>query len=243
MPIKNIVGIRKKTLDITNKFFKDIKKFKPGKDNYELQFYPRVENFFLEINRLGKKELSYYLRQQRYTCNIDSNDTEHKTRNIDFFYCLTALIISNYSEIDALRYFFPKEFTKKEDKPIYSNDAWRIIHWFQILNYWFRQIFGAEKYKKNTLVHDSFLIFESLKFVRYAMKSSCYLMLINSGPENLFSSHLYLLTACILGVSTLDVKRIYNPNIPGDCSWTRWGIFSISEEEMSLKNQNAPVNH
>lgn len=243
MPIRNIVGIRKKTLDITNNFFKDIKKFKPGRDNYELQFFPRVEKFFLDIKKLGKKELSCYLRQQRYTCNIDPNDIEHKTRNIDFFYCLTALIICHYSEIDTLRYFFPKEFTKKEDKPIYSSNSWRIVHWLQILSYWFRQIFGREKYKKNTLIQDSFLIFEALRFVRQAMKSNYYLMLINAGPENLFSSHLYMLTAYILGVSTLDLKRIHNLNIPGDCSQTRWNIFYTAEGEMGVENQNVPVNH
>ncbi|WP_010598449.1 hypothetical protein [Rickettsiella massiliensis] len=113
----------------------------------------------------------------------------------------------------------------------------------QILSYWFRQIFGREKYKKNTLIQDSFLIFEALRFVRQAMKSNYYLMLINAGPENLFSSHLYLLTAYILGVSTLDVKRIHNLNIPGDCSQTRWNIFYTAEGEMGVENQNVPVNH
>ncbi len=86
------IGV-KKTLCTANEFFDDIKVFIPGKANYELQLYPRVEKFFLDMNKLGKKEFAYFLTQQNYTNNINSNDREDKTRNLNVFYCLTVLII------------------------------------------------------------------------------------------------------------------------------------------------------
>lgn len=102
--IEMTIGL-KKTVCTANEFFNDIKVFIPGKANYEFQLYPRVQKFFLDMNKLGKKEFAYYLTQQSYTCNINSNDKEEKTRNLDVFYCLTALIIYHYSEKDVLHLF------------------------------------------------------------------------------------------------------------------------------------------
>ena len=189
------------------------------------------------MNKLGKKEFACYLSQQIYTCNINSNDKEDKTRNLDVFYCLTALIIYHYSEKDVLRYFFPEEFTIKVARPTYSSGSWRMIYWFQLLSYWFSQLFDKWKYQTNTSSTSFFSIVESLRFVHHAMKDSHYLQLINSGPENLFSSHLYLLTSCVLGVATPDLRRIPDANIPGDCL-PRWGTFSTPDGATHLPNEN-----
>lgn len=190
------------------------------------------------MNKLGKKEFAYYLAQQSYTCNINSNDREDKTRNLDVFYCLTALIIYHYSEIDVLRYFFPEEFTKKVGRPIYLSGSWRIFYWFQLLSYWFSRLFNKVKYQTNTSSTNFSSIAESLRFVHRAMKDSHYLQLINSGPENLFSSHLYPLTSCVLRLATPDLQRIPDSNIPGDCL-PRWGTFSIPEKATNLLDKNS----
>lgn len=190
------------------------------------------------MNKLGKKEFAYYLAQQSYTCNINSNDKEEKTRNLDVFYCLTALIIYHYSEKDVLHYFFPEEFTKKVERPSYSSGSWKIIYWFQLLSYWFSQLFNKRKYQTNISSTNFSSIVESLRFVHRAMKDSHYLQLINSGPENLFSSHLYPLTSCLLRVATPELQRLPDSNIPGGCL-PRWGTFSILEEATNLSNKNA----
>lgn len=235
--VKMTIGVKKNTLRTANEFFNDIKVFTPGKANYEFQLYPRVEKFFLDMNKLGKKEFAFYLTQQCYTCNINSNDEEDKIRNLDVFYCLTALIICHYSKIDTLRYFFPEEFTTKVVRPTYSSDSWRIFYWFQVLSYWFSQLFEKKKYQANTSTSYFSSVVDSLQFVRNAMKDSHYLQLINSGPESLFSSHLFTLTSCVLRIATLALKRIPNSSIPGDCS-PRFDMFSISKEESNLPKEN-----
>jgi hypothetical protein len=236
--VEMTIGVKKNTLRTANEFFNDIKVFTPGKANYEFQLYPRVEKFFLDMNKLGKKEFAFYLTQQCYTCNINSNDEEDKIRNLDVFYCLTALIICHYSKIDTLRYFFPEEFTTKVERPTYSSDSWRIFYWFQVLSYWFSQLFDKKKYQANTSTSYFSSIVDSLQFVRNAMKDSNYLQLINSGPESLFSSHLFTLTSCVLRIATLTLNRIANSSIPGDCS-PRFNMFSIPKEESNLPKENA----
>ena len=236
MPIGDITGIRKKTLNISNKFFNDIKEFTPGKANYELQLYPRVQKFFSEMNKLDKKEFARYLAQQQYTCNINSNNRDDKNRNQDVFRCLVALIICNHSESDIVRYFFPKNFREKVGSPTYASDSWRIAYWCQALGYWFSQLFGKREYQISSLIEADTreTIHRALQYVCNTMEYNNYIRLIKSDKENLFCQYLDLVTECIL--------RTKNPIpifIAGGVNIANPSMFTIANQALNQAESEA----
>ncbi|HEY2566701.1 MAG TPA: hypothetical protein VGH95_03185 [Candidatus Aquirickettsiella sp.] len=90
---------------------------------------------------MGEQEFAAFLKTQSF-----SKENSNNKKSIDAFYCLTALIVTNYSESDLARYFLPKELTK-EIKPERPNSNWRVIYWLQLLGYWATKLFGREKYQ------------------------------------------------------------------------------------------------
>ncbi len=179
-------GIQEKTLNIANKFFNDIENFSPGQLNYELNLFPRVEKFFNDMNKLGKEELSNYVKLQKYTTlsNITTFNSDHKQLIMDTFHCLTTLIVSNYSKSEILRYFCPEYMREEVGKPSYSRDSSRIIYWFQILAYWIGLLFNKREYRTTSPIYnnpDRFFNFnEAIGSIKYLTKKRNYIELIKA---------------------------------------------------------------
>lgn len=162
MKITKTLGISENMHEISEKFFIDINALDDL--NYEANLCIRVESFFNKMNQFEEQEFTNFLKMQQF-----NKENSINKRSIDAFYCLTALIVTNYSESDLARFFLSEEL--KENKSERS-DSWRITYWFQLLSNWVAKLFGREKYQcKDGAVRDS------IKYVRESMDKIPYIQL------------------------------------------------------------------
>lgn len=154
MKITKTLGISENMHEISEKFFIDINALDDL--NYEANLCIRVESFFNKVNQFEEQEFTNFLKMQQF-----NKENSINKRSIDAFYCLTALIVTNYSESDLARFFLSEEL--KENKSERS-DSWRITYWFRLLSDWVAKLFGREKYQcKDGAVRNA------IKYVRESM--------------------------------------------------------------------------
>lgn len=143
------ITLENKTNDIMLKFIADIEKIKLGKRFMISESYlrstllKRTEVFFHAMNKLGTKEFGNFFRTAKF--NYHNAETKEKYQEVSNY--LVALVVNKYSASDLLRYFFPGDLSAKESSPVYNDDSLRISHWFQLIGYWLRQLWGSPVYK------------------------------------------------------------------------------------------------
>lgn len=129
---------------------------------------------------MDKEQFSEIFKYNFFYSKIEEDNNKYQ----EVLSFLTACIIEKCTESDLLRYFLPQSLSQKENKPEYSDHASRISHWFQLIGYWFRQLFNKPIYQLNS---ESNLLADSVKQLKTALNQRSY---VDNSVDVDFRAHL-----------------------------------------------------
>ncbi|MEN9917392.1 MAG: hypothetical protein RLY40_1331 [Pseudomonadota bacterium] len=163
----NITSLHPKASKILDIYFINIDKLTQTNFSQQHLLLELTQDLFNNLDGVGVQAFAEIFKYNYFHSSIEEvNKKYHEA----LLYLVTC-VIEKYSESDLLRYFLSQDLSQKENRPEYSDHTSRLGHWFQLIGYWFRQLFNKPIYKLNP---ENCSLTDSVKYVKTSLHKKSY---------------------------------------------------------------------